>query len=257
MIAECIVERENVNLHCKMHGDFNGYRTSIYGRSVESQCPYCKDVEQQEQLVKQQQEEAKKEQEKINRYIANICLPFRFEQVSFSNYSTPTDAHEKASQGCFKFAANIANRQYANLILMGGVGTGKTHLAAAICKQLAGQCISARYSSVREIVRSVRETWGSGGESEASVLSRYTNPDVLVIDEVGVQNGSANEQTILFDVINERYELMLPVVLVSNLDVAGIKHAIGDRSFDRVRDAGSSISFTWGSFRGQANKGRV
>ncbi len=246
MMDRFIRERESVILHCHTHGDYDGFRTKLNARSIETACPACKDVEHKEQQFRLQQE-------RISRCTANIGLPLRFNGASFDNYDTPTDEHKKAVYGCAEFATQIERREYANLILMGGVGTGKTHLAAALCKKLAGQLISARYSSVREIVQMVRETWGGrSNESEASVLSRFTSPDVLVIDEVGVQNGSANEQAILFDVINERYESMLPVVLVSNLDAAGIKQAIGDRSFDRIRDAGSSISFTWGSYRRSA-----
>jgi DNA replication protein DnaC len=48
---------------------------------------------------------------------------------------------------------------------------------------------------------------------------------------------------------------MLPTVLVSNLDVEGVKQCIGDRVYDRLRDDGGKvIAFTWGSMRGQANK---
>lgn len=255
MFDEAIkTEREYLILSCGTHGDYDGNRIKCFGRFINSMCPHCQAEKEQEEQLKQQQERAENEQKQIKRSIANIGLPFRFKDASFGNYSTPTDKHKKAVDDCAKFARKIERREYANLILMGGVGTGKTHLAAALCKHLAGQIISARYTSVREIVQSVRETWGGrGAESESKVLLGYTNPDVLVIDEVGVQNGSANEQTILFDVINERYESMLPVVLVSNLDVAGIKQAIGDRSFDRIRDAGSCISFTWESYRSSAN----
>jgi DNA replication protein DnaC len=245
-------ESKEVVLHCDTHGDYNGSSTTVFGRLINSMCPACKTEQDLQEQIKKEREEAELKQKQIKHCIANVCLPLRFKNAAFSNYSTPTDGHKKAVQGCSEFANKMENREYANIILMGGVGTGKTHLAASICNRLAGQLISARYSSVREIVQSVRQTWGGGSsESEASVLSRYTNPDVLVIDEVGVQSGTANEQTILFDVINERYESMLPVVLVSNFDAAGIKQAIGDRSFDRVRDAGSCIPFTWGSFRVQ------
>lgn len=246
MMASFQIERESVTLHCSQHGEFEGFRKLIFSTTIYTKCPHCEENELRDK-------EEKELSERWYQHRKAIKLPVRFETASFSNYSTPTYEHEKALHGGVEYAADVARYQYVNLILMGKVGTGKTHIAAAICNQLAGQCISARYSSVRDIVRSVRETWGNSNDSESGVLERYTKPYVLIIDEVGIQQGSANEQNILFDVINRRYESMLPVVLVSNLDARGIKAAIGDRSFDRVREAASVIPFTWESFRRQAN----
>ena len=54
----------------------------------------------------------------------------------------------------------------------------------------------------------------------------------------------------VFDVINGRYEEELPTVIISNLDVAGVKEIIGDRCIDRLRqDGGKVIAFDWESQR--------
>lgn len=85
-------------------------------------------------------------------------------------------------------------------------------------------------------------------------------PDLLILDEVGVQFGSDTERLLLFDILNERYERRRPTILMSNLAlddaeeggrvVPGIKSYLGERVFDRLReDGGQSVVFDWPSHR--------
>lgn len=74
-----------------------------------------------------------------------------------------------------------------------------------------------------------------------------------MLDEVGVQFGSETEKLMLFDVLNERYEERRSTILLSNLDLNGVKGFLGERVFDRIReDGGQYIPFDWESFRGKA-----
>ena len=83
------------------------------------------------------------------------------------------------------------------------------------------------------------------------MIRYFTKPDLLIIDEVGVQFGSPAEMTILHEVINARYESVLPTILISNLPPEQLKEFISDRIFDRVTDGGRNyLVFNWASFRG-------
>jgi hypothetical protein len=79
-----------------------------------------------------------------------------------------------------------------------------------------------------------------------SVLDHYASLDLLVIDEVGVQFGSPAEMTILHEVINARYESVLPTILISNLPPEQLKEFISDRIFDRVTDGGATTWYSTG-----------
>jgi DNA replication protein DnaC len=73
----------------------------------------------------------------------------------------------------------------------------------------------------------------------------------LVIDEVGAQAGSAYELGILHEVIDRRYQFVLPTVVVSNLMAADLGRYIGDRALDRLRESGGqAVGFSWASARG-------
>jgi DNA replication protein DnaC len=66
-----------------------------------------------------------------------------------------------------------------------------------------------------------------------------------------VQFGSLAESAILQEVINARYESILPTILISNLTFDQLKDAIGERIVDRVTDGGRNRQvFNWESYRG-------
>ena len=79
------------------------------------------------------------------------------------------------------------------------------------------------------------------------------SPDLLILDEVGVQFGSDAEKLILFEIINTRYQDMKPTILISNLTLVELGKYIGERVVDRMREGGGAIlSFDWDSYRGAA-----
>ena len=91
------------------------------------------------------------------------------------------------------------------LILVGGVGTGKTHLACAIARVAIERGYCARFETVQRAQRRIKDAWRAVDTTESSVVDQFCQPDLLVLDEVGVQTGSDFEKNLIFDVINERY----------------------------------------------------
>lgn len=97
---------------------------------------------------------------------------------------------------------------------------------------------------------SMKETWRNSEASESEVLKNLIEPDLLILDEVGVQFGSDTEKLILFEIINGRYENRRATILISNLAMDGLKAYLGDRIIDRLREGGGrQVVFDWDSFR--------
>lgn len=67
-----------------------------------------------------------------------------------------------------------------------------------------------------------------------------------------MQQASDNEQHILFNVIDGRYQNALPTIIISNLTVEGVTSYLGERSMDRLREGGGRVlQFLWESYRKQ------
>jgi DNA replication protein DnaC len=100
-------------------------------------------------------------------------------------------------------------------------------------------------------VQSIKETWERGAaKKEAHALRDLVEPDLLILDEVGVQFGSDTEKLILFDIINGRYEASRPTIVISNLAVPELEGYLGVRAFDRLREGGGRlVACNWASYR--------
>ena len=111
---------------------------------------------------------------------------------------------------------------------------------------------SAIFTTVMKAIRRVKETWNKNSEeSETQAIDAFIWPDLLVLDEIGVQFGSETEKQLLFDILNERYEKRKPTILISNLPLKEVVAFIGERVFDRMKeDSGQSLVFNWSSHRG-------
>ncbi|WP_255474797.1 ATP-binding protein [Pusillimonas sp. ANT_WB101] len=138
-----------------------------------------------------------------------------------------------------------------SLIFVGDVGSGKTHLASGIAHSIMGQGYTALFSSVIAAVRSVKETYRKDSNiTESAAILRLIEPDLLVLDEVGLQFGTDAEKLILFEIINGRYEHMRPSILISNLAMKSLDEYLGARVVDRLREGGGKqIIFDWESYR--------
>jgi DNA replication protein DnaC len=197
------------------------------------------------------------EKNMVNRKI-KAGIPERFIGRGLDEYTTDRPGQERAARQVRGYIDNLPAVIAAGkcLMLLGSVGTGKTHLACSIVQAAIESGRRARYETVMNTIRRIRETWGrQSQETERQVLAELAGLDLLVMDEIGQQYGTDNEKVLLYDVINSRYEKRLPTVVVSNFNVDGVGDYLGERVIDRLREnGGSAIIFEWDSYR---KKGEV
>ncbi len=129
---------------------------------------------------------------------------------------------------------------------------GEKPPAFAIAKSVIAEHQSpVVFTTALKIAREFKSTWSkTATRSEEDVIRFFTKPDLLIIDEVGIQFGSKAEEMIMFEIINTRYERLKPTILISNLPKDELTQFIGERVIDRMNDGGGcTISFTWDSYR--------
>lgn len=185
--------------------------------------------------------------------LGRAAIPERFLDRRLETYEPTCEAAEKALRVATRYAANFATARKAGtcLIFCGTIGTGKTHLAVGIAHQVLEQGGQAVFTSVMRAVRSVKETYAKGStRTEAQAIADLVSPDLLIIDEVGVQHGSDTERLVLFEVINGRYEACRPTIVLSNLAIKLLEEYLGARAFDRLREGGGQLVVCdWESYR--------
>ena len=94
--------------------------------------------------------------------------------------------------------------QHGNVIFLGGVGVGKTHLAAALAHTACQRGYPTLFTSAIDIVNTCAAAQAVGGAKRA--MARYHKPAVLVVDDVGFLPIDQFGADALFQVISQRYE---------------------------------------------------
>lgn len=237
--------------HCKEHGE---YLSKNFIGKIWSGCTTCANLLSNQE---QEREEAQKRERANQVWLTKLGqsqIPERFKDRTLASYIASNEGQKHALAFATEYADNFqqALKTGRSALFIGKAGTGKTHLACGIALQIMrSNRHTALFLTVQRAVRRIKETWHhSAKETEASAIAALVYPDLLILDEIGVQFGSETEKNLLFDVLNERYERCKPTILMSNLTIDEIKPYLGERVFDRLREGGGkSVVFDWDSHR--------
>tara|TARA_R100000231_G_scaffold804_1_gene1464 strand:- start:34 stop:807 length:774 start_codon:yes stop_codon:yes gene_type:complete len=253
ILNKLIKDRPKEKRNCSEHGAYTS--TNFMGEHW-SECPYCmgirRDKEAKEQIERDKQAEIERKQRRWIAKIGSAAIPERFKDRTLESYKAKTTGQKKALAFAEEYAKNFDNVLQTGrcAIFVGKPGTGKTHLAIGIALAVMQQKRSPLFVTVQRLIRRVKDSWHTKNETESQVVEVYASPDLLILDEVGVQFGSEFEKQVLFDVLNTRYENRKPSILLSNIPREQLADYLGERVTDRLReDGGKMIGFDWDSYR--------
>ena len=183
------------------------------------------------------------EREKIERYKKQA--PKRYWNEKLETYNAKTESQIKAKTAAQDFINAVDCGIFRSLIFIGKVGTGKTHLALSIIRECGGL-----YRLSSNIVEELRRAKSfTAKESEAEILDNYGSARLLVIDEIGRGEAVAEEQYMLYQIINERYNRRKPTILISNQTKKDFLNYVGIAAADRLTESAQVVEFTWQSYR--------
>lgn len=240
---------------CDEHGEYAAIISKH--REGPSGCPACADALQRKQDEERiAAERVKNAADRLANKLGAALIPARFRDRTFESYIATEPKQVKALTICRDYAENFAEHFEAGrcLLLLGNVGTGKTHLATAIANHIMrATTATAVYRTVGGILQHIKGSYDRESEySEADAFAAYTKPSLLIIDEVGATKPTEFELATLFNIINGRYEEQLPTVVISNLPAGELSGALGERCVDRLREGGGiAVGFDWKSARGR------
>ena len=220
----CGKELEKVGYYFREGTLLKEWRT--FGANEKCDCKeateYLKEVEKQEKarIIKEAEEEAKRKyEEKVNRLIKGSNLGERFKSRTFETYKVDKN-NQYAFGTCKKYAEQFKDlkNKGIGLSLVGNYGTGKTHLAAAITHKIIYQGYQPIFGTLISLLGKVKASYSDpyAKENEDTIINKYINCDLLIIDDLGKEKPSEWILEKLYYIINCRYENLKPIIITSN-----------------------------------------
>lgn len=155
-------------------------------------------------------------QQSVSDLIRSSRIPKRWENRTFENF-TVTENNRKAYQIAKEYADYFDSSTCDGLFFTGPVGTGKTHLAAAVALTLLNRNIRVKFGTVTTLLGEIRSTYDSDKLNERQAFDGIANAPLLVIDELGKEKVTKWLEQTMYEIVNFRYENNKPLIITTNI----------------------------------------
>ncbi|MEE0897554.1 MAG: ATP-binding protein [Acutalibacteraceae bacterium] len=174
--------------------------------------------------------------EKAKRLREESNLGARFARRTFENFDADRDRN--AYEKCLTYSEQYKDTERNCLLLVGSYGSGKTHLAGAIANKLMDKGVPVLFDTFSGHLNKLKMEFNGG---KSVYLEQMKNVDMLILDDIGKEKITEWSQSIMFDVINYRYEHLLPIVMTSNLRSDALKEYLGGAVWSRLCEMCSGV----------------
>ncbi|MCU0510684.1 MAG: ATP-binding protein [Anaerolineae bacterium] len=143
------------------------------------------------------------------------------------------DSVSRSLHRAYEICLDFAQRPRGWLVLLGGYGAGKTHLAAAITNFNIEMGRPAMFVVVPDLLDHLRAAFGPTSESGVDErLDTIRETPLLVLDDLGAHHSTPWAQEKLFQILNHRYNGRLPTVITTNQRLEELDPRIASRLAD-------------------------
>lgn len=181
---------------------------------------------------------------KMERY-KKSGVPARYIRESLETFKIKTESQRTAAAAVTDFIKSVKADKPMILVLLGAVGTGKTHLCCAAIREIGG-----KYMTAAEMVEEIRHAKSFDAKaSEKQIIEKYASARVSVMDEIGRGINAAEEKYMLYSYINAVYNMGGSAIFTSNFNKSDFINYIGAAATDRLVENGVIIEMTGESYR--------
>jgi DNA replication protein DnaC len=182
--------------------------------------------------------------------LAAARIPKRYEHCELASYTADfPGAHPSlafAHLSASRFAQEYDPRDGMGLLIIGKIGTGKTHLAVGITKDLVNRGVPCLFYDYRELLKEIQNSYNATVQTtELDVLRPVFETDVLILDELGAVKPTEWVWDTVSLILNTRYNNNRTTIITTNFEdqaAAGTSGSISPaRAATRAETLGDRI----------------
>ena len=176
-----------------------------------------------------------REQERQQRLLDAARIPRRYERCTLANYRPAPG--QGTQLRAFNYAFKLVDEYPAverGLLFTGPVGTGKTHLSAAIIRGLIEKGVPCLFYEFGALLKEIQNSYNPVAQaSELAVLAPVYETEVLVLDELGATKPTDWVRDTMMQIIGTRYNERKLTIFTTNYGDAR-RHPAEETLEDRV-----------------------
>jgi DNA replication protein DnaC len=158
-------------------------------------------------------------------------------ECTFENFLSDGIGLNPAKQRNLKMAydraVSFAQNPDGWLVMKGGYGCGKTHLASAIANTRIEQGQLALFINTPDLLDHLRAAYSpTSATTYDERFEQVRNAPMLILDDLGTQSNTDWAQEKLYQICNYRYNARLPTVITTNEELEAIEIRIRSRMVD-------------------------
>lgn len=201
-------------------------------------------------------ERSRKLQRQIERMSGLSKIPPEYQGKTFADYKV-----DAANSYAVEVAKALIDKPNNGAYFFGGVGTGKTFLAAILAQEIIKHGRQVIFATVPNISKQIRSTFNGKSETtEAAILEKLETVPTLILDDVGIEKPTRFVCSTLCNLFNERYNARLQTIITSNLRLKELEYIFnhptddketldGTRIYDRCKTMCAPVEFKGASRR--------
>ena len=161
---------------------------------------------------------------------------------------------EKTYETCRRYAATFGSRS-GNLLFSGETGLGKTFLSACIARAVAENGHSVVYETAGHLFTALERAKFGGSEEERRSVEKYTDCDLLIVDDLGTEMPGQFVTSSLYNLVNDRILSGKATIISTNLNTEDLSKRYSPQIASRLRGNYLRVPFLGDDIRMKKNWG--